>query len=322
MVTPLAHAIHNSRRASSAVRCRGVALLLAMIAVLVAGVVGYSYLGSQGTSLGIARNISNRSAARYVAESGLELALAYVKGTSDWRTAKPAGVWVEDEPLLGGTCTIRCDDGLDFNGDGVIGPGEGDGNLADDSTDPATLTVTGRVNGATCVLRAGLKPGVGGSTNIGTTTTSSNSDKVAGVQIATQVVLPTNGRVTALSLYVAGPPPKLMRLAIYSDVAGEPGSLLAETLAMPVGSNTASWRELNLATPIDLAAGTYWLAFCFEHSNTSYYFNETGGQTRVKNHNAIPGGFLSSWGASNASNSRQIGIRAKVMLNELTVDWQ
>src|SRR5690606_35955714 len=126
-------------------------------------IIAYSYLGSQGTSLGIARNIKDHTAARYVAESGMDLALAYVKATSDWRTARSVGEWVSNAPLAGGFCTIRADDGEDLDGDGIIGPGEGDGDLNNDPSDPLTLTVTGRVNQSTCVVKVVLRSSGGGT---------------------------------------------------------------------------------------------------------------------------------------------------------------
>ncbi len=132
---------------------RGVALLLALIVVVAAATIASSWLAGQGTSVAIARNIRDHAAARYVAESGMELALRYVLTHGSWRTERSVGVWLSDQLFGAGSFTIRCDDGMDLNGDGVIGPGEGDGDLANNAADPATLTVTGRVGASTHVVR-------------------------------------------------------------------------------------------------------------------------------------------------------------------------
>ncbi len=136
-------------------RKRGVALLLVLIAVAISATLAMSFLGAQSTSVGIARNIQDHSPARHVAESGMELPIAYIQANSNWRTQQPNGAWVVDEPYAGGTFTIVGEDGVDTDGDEVV---DGDGDLADDPDDPLTLTVTGKVNGASHVVRAVVTP--------------------------------------------------------------------------------------------------------------------------------------------------------------------
>ena len=144
------------------VRRRGVAILLAMIATIVSSIVAYTYLASQETSIALARNLRNHAQARFIAESGLDLAIALVKSNGNWRTAYTHGTWVSNASLLGGTIAIKGEDGQDSNGDGVISnPAEGDGNLADDASDLLTLTVTATASGATAVSRAVLTPQAG-----------------------------------------------------------------------------------------------------------------------------------------------------------------
>ena len=139
-------------------RRRGIALLLVLITVAIAATLAYSFLAAQNTTIGIARNIQNHSTARYVAESGLELAIAYIRANDDWRTEQSHGTWVTDEALGDGTFTIVGEDGQDTDGDGTV---DGDGDLSDDSADLLTLTVTGEVNGATHMARAVVTPGGG-----------------------------------------------------------------------------------------------------------------------------------------------------------------
>jgi hypothetical protein len=133
-------------------------LLLAIIAVAIAATLACSFLVSQRTTMGIARNIENHSKARYVAESGLELAIAHVRANETWRTDHPNGTWVTDEPFGAGTFTVVAEDGEDTDGDGTV---DGDGDLPDDDSDPLTLTVTGKVGGTTHVVHAVVTPDCG-----------------------------------------------------------------------------------------------------------------------------------------------------------------
>lgn len=153
---------------TSSLRCetrrRGVVLVFVLVAVLMAATLASTFLGGQSTSIGIARNVDNQARARFVAESGLELAIAHVRSNSSWRTDQSHGTWVTDEAFGQGTFTIVGEDGLDSDGDGIID--DGDKNLADDDSDPLTLTVTGKYGGASHSVRAVVTP-VSGSCSPG-----------------------------------------------------------------------------------------------------------------------------------------------------------
>jgi Tfp pilus assembly protein PilX len=137
---------------------------------------------------------------------------------------------------------------------------------------------------------------------------SSDLNRVAGVQIAMQANLPADGTVLSISAYAKGPPPKQLRYAIYSDAGGEPGSLLVESVAEAVGSNSFHWHTLDIA-PTHLPSGTYWLALAFEHLNMYCTLSTPGTeQLRFKDHNAVLEGFLPSWGSSDASRTGQLSI--------------
>jgi len=90
-----------------------------------------------------------------VAESGLELAIAYIRANEDWRTDQSHGTWVTDQSFGDGTFTIVGEDGEDTDGDGTV---DGDGDLGDDPDDLLTLTVTGKVSGTTHIARALVTP--------------------------------------------------------------------------------------------------------------------------------------------------------------------
>jgi len=135
---------------------RGVAMILVIIAIGVAMVLALGFAISQGTSVQLARNLTGRVQARVVAETGLEMAIAYVlRSDPNWRTEKTQGVWVQDQPFGGGTFTVTGQDGRDVNGDGIV---EGDGNLANSTLDFLTLTCAGNYQGAKYTVQAVVYP--------------------------------------------------------------------------------------------------------------------------------------------------------------------
>jgi hypothetical protein len=141
--------------ASRRLRRRGVAMVLVMLAVAIGVVLSCAYLTGQSTSATVAGNAGSKAQARAVAESALGMAMSYVRTHDDWRTAKAPGQWASDQPLAGGTFTVRGDDGEDTNGDGVV---EGDGSFTNDTMDMLTLTATGRYRGTEHTVRAVVPP--------------------------------------------------------------------------------------------------------------------------------------------------------------------
>lgn len=303
---------------------RGVALMLVMIAVIVSSIVAYSYLAGQSTSMGIARNINAHSRARYIAETGLDLTLAAVKADPAWRSTYSQGTWTANAPLLGGFVTVVAQDGRDTNGDGIISiPSEGDGSLSDDPADIFTLTVTGRMSVATHVVRAIGIPTNAATQKVGITSPLPDSVRnVENRQIATLVTVPQEGSITGLAIYGDGPPPKQLRLAVYSDSGGEPGNLLAQTSAVGIASNTPQWETVTLNPPLAVEPGQYWLAFGYEHSNMYYYYGAGGGQTRFRNNDAVANGFTPTWGASASTDTRRISLYAIMSGDDYSIDWQ
>lgn len=144
---------HSHRRAG------GFAMLLVMIMVGAAFVLGMSYLNAQSTSTSMMENKRRQAMARYIAESGLDMAVEEVKGNPDWRTDQTSGTWVTNYALAGGTVTIA---GVDEDGD-----------LEDASTDPVALTAIGSFQGVTYRTAAAVSfgDGAGGGGGYGITTT-------------------------------------------------------------------------------------------------------------------------------------------------------
>ena len=121
-------------------------MILVMITVAIAMVLGLSFLNGQAIATGLAQNVVGRASARGIAESGLNIAIAYVRNSADWRTAQSNGTWLADHAFASGSFTLRFDD-------------EQDGDLTDDDEDPITLTVIGRANGVAHKIAAVVTPG-------------------------------------------------------------------------------------------------------------------------------------------------------------------
>ncbi|MAE66408.1 MAG: hypothetical protein CMJ18_19230 [Phycisphaeraceae bacterium] len=130
-------------------------LVLVLLAVAAATLLATVFLTTHGTTIGIMDNVRRSTQARAIAESAMQLVINEIQNNESWRTDHVDGLWVCDEPLFGGAYTILGEDGTDPDRDGIV---NGDGNLADDVTDPMTLTVTGRFDGAAHRFRAALRP--------------------------------------------------------------------------------------------------------------------------------------------------------------------
>jgi Tfp pilus assembly protein PilX len=187
------------------------------------------------------------------------------------------------------------------------------------SFDIATLTANGKTVLKRALEWAALSGGDGGPVNSGFQTAFGTGQKsMDGNQVATQVVITRAGTLTGMTAYVNGPPPKLVRYAVYTDSGGEPGTLLAQTATGAIINNQSYWHTLTLpATTV--SAGTYWLALGFEHSN-EYYFYDTNsaGKYRVVSNDSITNGFKSSWGTSSTSGVRRISIYANITPSSTT----
>lgn len=134
------------------------ALILTLIAIAIAVIAASTFSTASSTSRGISQNAGDHVRSRLIAESGMVASIANIKRQPEWRTTLTSGEWASDVAYNGGTFTVSGVDGVDTDNDGVI---EGDGDLADDTTDPVTVTVTGSYNGVTHSISAILYDGGG-----------------------------------------------------------------------------------------------------------------------------------------------------------------
>jgi hypothetical protein len=100
-----------------------------------------------------------------------------------------------------------------------------------------------------------------------------------------------SGTIQSLSFYVAGASGQ-MRLGLYSDAGGRPGTLLAQTGAF---TPVVGWNSQSVTTPVSLPAGTYWLAYLAQSSSLQTRYELTGTARGYSyTFGALPGTFSSS----------------------------
>ena len=134
---------HVSRKTHT--RQRGAAMLLVLFAVAMAMVLGLSFINAQATSTTVAQNSVKRMRARAIAESGIAMAINFLEANPNWRTEKATATWLADHSMGNGRLNIRSED-------------RSDGDLADDPTDPVTLTVVSEFEGVSYRLHAVVTP--------------------------------------------------------------------------------------------------------------------------------------------------------------------
>ncbi len=87
-------------------RQRGFAMLLVMFVVMMAFIVGLTFLYTSSTTTSIAQTMNQHAQARQISESGALMMVRYMEQTLDWRTARDSGVWLNETAFLDGTLTV------------------------------------------------------------------------------------------------------------------------------------------------------------------------------------------------------------------------
>ena len=89
---------------------------------------------------------------------------------------------------------------------------------------------------------------------------------------AQQAVLAQSATIQSLSFYVTCASGQL-RLGIYSDAGGRPGTLQAQTVAF---TPVVGWNTQNVLAPVSLPAGTYWLAYLPQNNTLGFRVAASG----------------------------------------------
>jgi hypothetical protein len=128
-------------------------------------------------------------------------------------------------------------------------------------------------HGATAVMGT-LSTTYGGVTNLGETGILSTPDSGNGNYItATKYYLTQTSTIESLSFYVRATGGQL-RLGIYDDDSGYPGTLKAETGAFTPGST--GWTTQDVTSPTTLSPGDYWIVYHPESDSLGFWVDDYG----------------------------------------------
>lgn len=122
---------HGTRPGSAYVAVLGAATVLAVM-----GLGAMAAMRAQRASILLQHQTRE---ARFLAESGVQLAMQWIAADANWRVNRPNGVWASDVPLGRGRLTIAVTDPVD-------------GNLANRPTDPLIIQATAQVGQATQIV--------------------------------------------------------------------------------------------------------------------------------------------------------------------------
>ncbi len=239
-------------------------MLLVLFAVVIAAVLSVTFLSAQGTTHGISLNIQHHTRARFIAESASQMILRHLKTNANWRDDFSEGVWISDQPLAGGSFTIIGEDGV-FNAD--TNEVDGDGNLGDDPSDPATITIIGKYQDRThrvrLAIHVAVQPGEGGGggsphgSNVADSITLTGSARIDAVNSATTTYNPGGNSNVAASVATNTTGSKKISLSGSATIVGHVHVGVGGSTATVItssGSSKITGEKNVLPTPITIPA--------------------------------------------------------------------
>lgn len=170
------------------------------------------------------------------------------------------------------------------------------------TTFPVNVSVTeGSSSHIIAVTQGGtVTPGSSGVVaNIGETTTLTTDDGGNGNLILAQpMTITQTGVIQSLSFYVSATGGQL-RLGLYGNTSGKPGSKLAETNAF---TPLIGWNTQSTLTQPSLQPGSYWLAYLPQSNSLAFRVIRTGAACFFKSFTfgVMPAAFPTSPGSDNA----------------------
>ena len=156
---------------------------------------------------------------------------------------------------------------------------------------------------------------VAGAPTFGPTTPGTLSDTfAANRKRVSRYALPVSGSVTKLSIYLAPAGTagsQVLEGIVYSDSSGAPATLLGTSSPLTFTSTSATgWYELTFPTPLNLAAGNYWIGVITgATSNVAAFRYTTVAGSRDYNSNTYTSGPTSAFGAV-TTDSEQMSLYA------------
>lgn len=149
-----------------------------------------------------------------------------------------------------------------------------------------------------------------GANVIGKAAAGDTVDHNGGFIQATQFNSGTGGTISTLRVYL-GAVDSLsphVKVALYSDSSGSPGSLLSSASAASITATANAWNTAPLGTTVTLTPNTnYWLALTTESGNTFFSIHSGGGSTKYQSGFTYSGNFPSTY-TTNASSSDVMSI--------------
>jgi hypothetical protein len=118
---------------------------------------------------------------------------------------------------------------------------------------------------------------------------------VAFQQLATPIVVTKKVAVRKIAAFVSRNSKKI-RMAIYSDAAGAPGTLIVQSAVETMTSDSFYWHEAYVDETV-LNPGAYWLALAFNDDSAGYRYDPTPAAV-IKAGDAITGNFGGTWGVA------------------------
>jgi hypothetical protein len=146
--------------------------------------------------------------------------------------------------------------------------------------------------------QTGVVAGTFGTTSVGASKDAFAADK----KRVNAYALGTAGSVSKLSIYLAPTTTtgqQVLKGVIYADASKAPGALLgvSEQLTFK-NTNSAGWYDLTFASPVKLAAGSYWIgAITGATSNVAGFRYTSVASSRDKNSNTYTSGPSNPFGA-------------------------
>jgi hypothetical protein len=142
-----------------------------------------------------------------------------------------------------------------------------------------------------------------GNTGSGNATDSGNNNLIS----ASKYNSGTGGTINALRIYlpfVQASPSNHVKVAVYSDSSGSPGTLLSSATA-PSTVATTGWNTVSLGTTVTLSPNTnYWFAFNVDGSGTNYGYGgattNSSAYVAMTYSNNFPANFSATSTSSNA----------------------